>query len=75
MSLKRIIKKLHALGWSDEKDHLLWKYGDTNRYLEIKLPYIDFFILDYTGKWRGYLTVKEFFLFSKLVKKLSCKTK
>ena len=70
--LKAVIKKLENLDWERiYRGHYgYWKYRGTNRYVDIDLPYIDFYIYSNEEKCCGYLTAAELDLFNKLVQLL-----
>lgn len=67
--LKAVIKKLENLDWERayRGNYEYWKYRGTNRYVDIDLPYIDFYIYSNEEKYCGYLTAAEMHLFSELV--------
>ena len=67
MSKEEIIKKLQDLGWYNRDYYNCFEYFETGRYVEIDLPYIDFYIYKDEEKYKGYLDVGEFKLFYKLV--------
>jgi len=67
--LKAVIKNIEKLGWKRpyRGNYEYWKYGTTNRYIDIGLPYIDLYVYSDGEKFSSYLTVTEMRLFSDLV--------
>ena len=64
----KINKQLHDLGWDYNKN--LRCYSNENRYVDIAdFPYIDIYTWYDGNKDASYLTIEEFILFSKLLKK------
>ena len=61
--------KLEHLGWRRYMgDAFNWKFGDTGRFVDIDLPYIDIHIYKDGEKYGSYLSVIEFNLFNELLK-------
>ena len=71
-TIVNIAKKLEKLGWKKYgfQDYYNWADTNSNRHVQIDLPYIDFFIYQNEEKYKGYLTVAELHLFYRLVKEI-----
>ena len=69
MKRANLIKKLECMGWVRYmNDDYNWQCK--NRYVGIEFPYINIYVFAEQEKWKSYLTVAEFDLFNKLMKKL-----
>lgn len=66
---EEIVEELRHIGWEMYMENVFsWKYGDTGRFVDIDLPYIDIYTYNNGEKYCGYLTSHEFDLFNDLLK-------
>ena len=72
--LEEIINALVERGWYrylGEEDLFHWKTKNSNRYVDIELPYIDLYVYADGEKYKTYLAVDELNTFNSLIQFLN----